>query len=523
MQTQHEQRTLTMPKLGMTMTEGTVVRWLLSEGARFEKGEPLVEVMTDKVNLEVEAPCTGQLLQILAGEGETLEVGAPLALLLAEGRDPAAAAAAATSAAASALAAAQRESSPSSSSTPTTVAVPPPTAASTPSSGQEAASEDARIASTPAAKREAALHAIDLRAVVAAGFEPPLTRDDVLAFMASQSAPATAERPDVRATPLARKMARDHQLDLAALAVQKRGEKVTRADVETALALRQQQEAVQSTLVDGATASVAATSTRPQASAAPTPVVTSAESEEAEVIPLSPARRLIGQRMLASVTTMPHIYLDLEIDMSEAERCRQHLAASLSAQGDEVPSLTAIIIRAVAAALRASPEVNATLDDSLGPGKEVIRRWRAVHIGVAVDTGQSLLTPVIRHADRQSLPELARNLRRLVEGARAGKLSPDDLSGATFTISNLGMYGIDTFHAIIPPGQSAILAVGKVTRRGVVVEERKDGPAEPTAHLEIRPVMKVSLSADHRVLDGATGSRFLQRCKQLLENPYLLL
>jgi pyruvate/2-oxoglutarate dehydrogenase complex dihydrolipoamide acyltransferase (E2) component len=519
MQTQHEQRTLTMPKLGMTMTEGTVVRWLLSEGARFEKGEPLVEVMTDKVNLEVEAPCTGQLLQILAGEGETLEVGAPLALLLAEGRDPAAAAAAATSAAASALAATQRESSPLSSSA--TAAGPAPAAASAPFSGEEAASNDARIASTPAAKREAALHAVDLRAVVAAGFEPPLTRADILAFVATQ--PAQQAGPDVRATPLARKMAREHQLDLAALAEQKRGEKVTRADIETALALRQRQEAPQSTLVDGATASVAATPARPQAPAAPTPVTPAEESEEAEVIPLSPARRLLGQRMLASVTTMPHIYLDLEIDMSEAERCRQSLAASLAAQGEEVPSLTAIIIRAVAAALRASPEVNATLDDSRGPGKEVIRRWRAVHIGVAVDTGQSLLTPVLRYADHQSLPELARNLRRLVEGARAGKLSPDDLSGATFTISNLGMYGIDTFHAIIPPGQSAILAVGKVTRRGVVVEARKDGPAEPTAHLEIRPVMKVSLSADHRVLDGATGSRFLQRCKQLLENPYLLL
>lgn len=485
MQTQHEQRTLTMPKLGMTMTEGTVVRWLLSEGARFEKGEPLVEVMTDKVALEVEAPCTGQLLQILAGEEETLAVGAPLALLLAEGRDPAAAAAAASSAAAAAVAPVQREERLSLSSP--AVDVPSSTAVSAPSSPREAEAptKETRIASTPAAKREAALQAVDLRAVVAAGFEPPLTRADILAFVATQ--PAQQAGPEVRATPLARKMAREHQVDLAALAEQKRGEKVTRADVETALAIRQQQETLQSTLDDGATASTAAARSRSQAPAAPTPVIAGEESEEAEVIPLSPARRLIGQRMLTSVTTMPHIYLDLEIDMSEAERCRQRLVASLSAQGEEVPSLTAIIIRAVAAALRASPEINATLDDSRGPGKEVIRRWRAVHIGVAVDTGQSLLTPVIRHADRQSLPELARTLRRLVEGARAGKLSPDDLTGATFTISNLGMYGIDTFHAIIPPGQSAILAVGKVTRRGVVIDDGPRGTAEQAARLEIRP------------------------------------
>nr|BBH93057.1 acetyltransferase component of pyruvate dehydrogenase complex [Thermogemmatispora argillosa] len=512
MQTQHEQRTLTMPKLGMTMTEGTVVRWLLSEGARFEKGEPLVEVMTDKVNLEVEAPCTGQLLQILAAEGETLEVGAPLAILLAEGRDPAASAAAAATTAA--IATASPTSAPAASGSGPTASAPAMPLPVPPAPREH---EERRIASTPAAKREAALQGVDLRAVAESGFALPLTRADVLAFVAAQREQPSG--PAVRATPLARKIAHEHQLDLAALAEQKGGEKVTRADVETALAARQSQESRAETLTNGAAAS------RSQAAAAPTPVVTPAESLEtdAEVIPLSPARRLIGQRMLTSVTTIPHIYLDLEIDMREAERCRRHLATDLVAQGEEAPSLTAIIIRAVAAALRSCPEVNATLDDSRGPGHEVIRRWRAVHIGVAVDTGQSLLTPVLRHADRQTLPELARNLRRLVDGARAGKLSPDDLTGATFTVSNLGMYGIDTFHAIIPPGQSAILAVGKVTRRGVVVEAGEDGQAEQAPRLEIRPIMKVSLSADHRVLDGATASRFLQRCKRLLENPYLLL
>ncbi|WP_376794554.1 dihydrolipoamide acetyltransferase family protein [Thermogemmatispora sp.] len=503
-QTQPEQRTLTMPKLGMTMTEGTVVRWLLGPGTHFEKGEPLVEVMTDKVNLEVEAPCTGQLLQILADEGETLPVGAPLALLAAEGRDPAAAAAAAASLPPSIQAAQPRPAAE------TRSALYP----SVPAPGQDDWEDrEERVASTPAAKREAALHAIDLRSIAQAGFPLPLTRADVLAFIERHQ--PDQDRSAVRATPLARKMAREHQLDLASLAEQKGGEKVTRADVETALALRQQQTTAQPSPGDRATAPL-----RPQAPTAPTPVAALAESEEAEVVPLSPTRRLIGQRMLASVTTIPHIYLDLEIDMSEAERCRQSLARSLAAQGEAAPSLTALIIRAVAAALRTHPEVNATLDDSGGPGKEVIRRWRAVHIGVAVDTGQALLTPVIRHADRQTLPELAGNLRRLVEGARAGKLSPDDLSGATFTISNLGMYGIDTFHAIIPPGQSAILAIGKVAQRGVVIA---DGPTSHSPRLEIRPIMKVSLSADHRVLDGATGSRFLQRCKLLLENPYLLL
>jgi pyruvate dehydrogenase E2 component (dihydrolipoamide acetyltransferase) len=139
-----------------------------------------------------------------------------------------------------------------------------------------------------------------------------------------------------------------------------------------------------------------------------------------------------------------------------------------------------------------------------------------VHIGIAVDTGQALVTPVIRNAHQQSLPVLSNELRRLTQAAHKGILTPDEMAGATFTVSNLGMYGIDTFHAIIAPGQGAILAVGKVTKRGVVVED------EQGERLEIRPIMKVSLSADHRILDGATGSRFLQQLKVFLEDPYLL-
>lgn len=247
----------------------------------------------------------------------------------------------------------------------------------------------------------------------------------------------------------------------------------------------------------------------------------SSAEEDSERIPLSPIRRLIGQRMQQSVTVAPHIYLDMEIDMTEAERCRQRIGHSLQAQGEPAPSLTAIIIRAVATALMHHPEVNATLDpwDTTkgNASKEAIRRWRNVHIGVAVDTERALLTPVIRNAQQQTIPMLARELRRLTEAARQNTLKPDEMANATFTISNLGMYGIDTFHAIIAPGQSAILAVGKVTKRGIVIED------EQGERLEIRPIMKVSLSADHRTLDGASGSRFLHRFKTFLEDPYLLL
>jgi pyruvate/2-oxoglutarate dehydrogenase complex dihydrolipoamide acyltransferase (E2) component len=364
------------------------------------------------------------------------------------------------------------------------------------------------VASTPAAKREAALHGVALHDVVQAGAIPPLHRVDVLAFVQSK------QTREVRATPLAQKIAQEHQIDLTALSTLKAGAKVTRADVEAHLASegalsnnahRRPVHEPSTPVVEGPTKML----TEQQ--------VDSQSSQESELIPLSPVRRLIGQRMLSSITTAPHIYLDTEIDMTEAERCRQRIGLRLKEQGEAVPSLTALLLRACAAALRSHPEVNATLEVGGYQGKDAIRRWHVVHIGVAVDTGQALLTPVIRNAHRQTLPELARELRRLTQAAREGILSPEEMANATFTISNLGMYGIDTFHAIIPPGQSAILAVGKTTKRGVVIEDAQG------ERLEIRPIMKVSLSADHRVLDGAGGSRFLQRLKAFLEDPYLLL
>jgi pyruvate/2-oxoglutarate dehydrogenase complex dihydrolipoamide acyltransferase (E2) component len=189
----------------------------------------------------------------------------------------------------------------------------------------------------------------------------------------------------------------------------------------------------------------------------------------------------------------------------------------MQAQGEPAPSLTALIVRAAAAAIVLNPTVNAVFEQGALQGKDAIRQRHAVHIAIAVDTEHALITPVIRDAHQLSLPAIARELRRLTVAARQETLAPDEVIGATFTISNLGMYDIDTFHAIIVPGQSAILAVGKVTKRGVVVEE------ENTARLEIHPVMKVSLSADHRVLDGASGSRFLHQLKVFLEDPYLLL
>lgn len=502
------EKPLTMPKLGMTMEEGTVERWLYHEGDVVEKGEPLLEVMTDKVSIEVEAPFTGRLVHILAQDGDTLPIGATLAMLL----DEAGAINRAPTDVPETESPRSVTPTQSPSSSNTTAGVPA-TENVNPAASADSVRTSTVVASTPAAKREAVLHNIDLHAVVQSGATPPLERADVLAFVQSQQ--DTASRPEtqqpihqpIRATPVAQRIATEHQIDLAALAERKQGEKVTRADVEAHLANGLEQLSTQTHPV----------SEQVQPSTAGISPVGDQHAEDSELIPLSPVRRLVGQRMLQSITTAPHIYLDTEIDMTEAERCRQRVGHNLEQQGEPMPSLTAILLRAVAAALVLHPEVNATLETGRQQGEDAIRRWRAVHIGVAVDTEQALLTPIIRNAHQQSLPALARELRRVTQAARQGKLKPEDMANATFTISNLGMYGIDTFHAIIAPGQSAILAVGKITKRGIVIE---DAAGE---RLEIRPVMKVSLSADHRILDGAGGSRFLQRVKIFLEDPYLLL
>ncbi len=489
-------KTVTMPKLGMTMEEGELLNWWYKEGEWVEKGEPLVEIMTDKVNIEFEAPFDGRLVRILAKEGDVLPVGSPIATI-----DHG------------------KEESSSSSTTRTSetheqrnepiASVAPVQEAQAPSVSSSLQS----IPSTPAAKRIAELQGIDLHAVYQS-VAHPLHLADLTAFMDSKKAnttqkqetsvqPQEAAQSTVRATPVAQRVAREYQVDLAEVAGNTNGRKVTRADIEAHLVEKTREVEQQ------------------QAPTSPTPnvstLVPKQVDDESDLLPISSIRRLIGQRMVQSITTAPHIYLDTEIDMTEAERCRQRVGKSLKEKGLPAPSVTAILVQAVTKALLLHPEVNATLETSEGPRKESIRQWRNVHIGIAVDTERTLLTPVIRNAHTQSLQQLSQSLRQITQAARDGSIRPDDLSGATFTISNLGMYGIDTFHAIIAPGQSAILAVGKVTKRTIVIEENGSD------RIEIRPMMKVSLSADHRVLDGASGSRFLQQFKRFLEDPYLLL
>jgi pyruvate dehydrogenase E2 component (dihydrolipoamide acetyltransferase) len=226
-----------------------------------------------------------------------------------------------------------------------------------------------------------------------------------------------------------------------------------------------------------------------------------------EVLPLTGPRKIIAERMTYSAFTAPHITLTLSVDMSEAARLRSHLLASIEQRTGLRLSFTAILARAAASALPRHPYLNASLN-----GDEIVL-WEDVHLGIATSIEDYLIVPVIREAQTKDLEQFVADLGDLVERARAKRLTPSEMTGGTFTISNLGMFGIESFTAIINPPESAILAVGQIV----------DTPRDVDGQIELRPTMHLTLSADHRIVDGAAGARFLADLKATLENPYLLI
>ena len=296
------------------------------------------------------------------------------------------------------------------------------------------------------------------------------------------------EPPKVRASPLARHIAREHELDLATLQGSGPQGRVIRADVEAALAAR----------------------AAPAAPAAPAlvPAAGAAGPEEVERVPLSAMRRTIARRLAESTRTIPHFFLTRTVDATELMALRRQLVQRLEAAGDETRiSLNDLVVKAAALALVRVPEVNVSFSE------EALVRHRRVHVGIAVALDEGLIVPVLRDADQKSLGQLSREARALVAQARAGQLAPAEYTGGTFTVSNLGMYGIEQFQAVINPPEAAILAVGAVPRQ----------PVEHEGQMALRERMTLTISIDHRAVDGATGARYLQELKQLLEEPYLLL
>ena len=406
-----------MPALGVAQEKGTLLNWLKAEGQSVTKGEPLMEVETDKATVEIEAPASGILTNVTASVGDEVPVGNRIALILAPGETATPAAVQDPHPLPKGEGISQSRPLPqrketgegrTGTSTPTP---PAETAAST-------ASDGGRLLASPAAKRIAREKGIDLATLHGSGPEGSIIAEDVLRAAAGETSPH----------------------------VEPSGAKV--------------------------------------------------------VVPLSPMRRIVGQRMTQSKQTAPHFYVSMDIDMTAVSRLR----AEWKDRGENsVPSINDFILHTCARALKDFPSLNSTYTE------QGIMMHADINIGTAVALEEGLVVPVIRNADRLSLVELVGQSRELIEKAQKKKLFPLDYEGGTFTVSNLGMFGADSFIAIINPPQCAILAVGRVAPRVVA-----EGDA-----IAIRSLMTATLSADHRVVDGAVAARFLQEVRRLLERPDL--
>ena len=451
-----------MPKGSDTMTEGKVLKWLKREGDQVSTGDTLLEIETDKVDMEVEAMGNGVLRKILMDAGKVAPVGELLAVIAKPDEDISALLESAVA--------------------PAATTVPPPALAPgatvsppLPPSPPPLATGEATPPAVPAPSGE----------WVATGPQP--------------SAPAAAAGSRVLASPLARRMAREMGLDLARVTGTGPGGRIVREDVERTTTLFAAARAPRAAAA-ATEAPAPATKPAPALLRRPAPVPAGPEYYDE---PLSSMRKVIATRLVESKAPVPHFYLTIEVDMRRA----QELRASANLLDPELKlSYNDLLVKACAAALRQHPEVNASFQG------ESIRYHNRVHIAVAVAVEGGLITPVIRDCDRKSLPDISREAKDLVARARNRKLSPDEYVGSTFSVSNLGMMGIEEFAAVINPPEGAVLAVGAVMEKPVVVD----------GHVAVGLRCRVTLSCDHRVVDGATGAQFLQTLKQILENPVYL-
>ena len=308
-----------------------------------------------------------------------------------------------------------------------------------------------------------------------------------------------SEPGKVRATPVARRMAEAQGIDLSKVAGRGPQGRIHKADI---LAFQESQTSVEPPGVLAATP--AAISVPPAGPSAPIPLP---DARQKQVVPISGPRKIIAERMAYSAFTAPHINLSLRVDMTEAIRLRERVLEPLQNQTGQRVSFTAILARAVASVLPRHPYLNASLSD----GNIIL--WDDIHLGIATSMDENLIVPVIREAQNKSLGQIVTALADLTERARNRRLKPTEMTGSTFTISNLGMFGIESFNAIINPPEAAILAVGKMV----------DTPVAQDGQIVLRPLMEVTACADHRIADGATVARFLAELKTTLENPYLLI
>ena len=442
-----------MEALSPTMEEGRLVEWRKQEGETVAVGDVLAEVETDKAVMELVARVGGVLLRHTVAAGQTVPVSSPVAL----------------------------------------IGQPGETAPAAGGNGAGGAKTAAPAPARPAATAKPA--------------EPPRPTAPAPAPAPAAPAPTTAPVPTltsappalpgrVRASPLARKIAQEQGLDLRAVQGSGPEGRIVLRDLEAARPARPARPPAP------AAAPAAAGAPAPVTGASPVAVrpIPLAPGEPFADVPLSQMRKTIARRLVQSIGPVPTFYLTTEVDVERLWEAREAMLAA----GSEVKvSFNDIIIKAAATALRQHPACNAWWQD------DHIRYWSEVHVGMAVAIEDGLITPVIRHADRKTLREIAAEARDLAAKARDRRLTAEEYTGATFSISNLGMLDIDEFTAVINPPEAGILAVGRIAAR----------PVEHGGAVALRRRMRLTMSCDHRVIDGATGARFLQTLKGMLENP----
>lgn len=402
---------VTMPKLGLTMKEGIVVKWLKKEGEPVEKGEAILEIETEKIYTTVEAPASGMLYKRVAPEGAVVPVAGLVAVIAKPGEE-----------------------------------VPP------------------------------------IEEVIAKAEIPPTVPVTEKAEEIEKPPAVPVPKERIKISPLAKKIAKEHKIDVTKIKGTGPGGRIVKKDVLEAIE---------------------------KARATPAPVAPSAVEpvKVAEVIPMTGVRKTIAERLSQSYRSAVHATVMTEVDMTESVKLRQRLLPEIKKKTGASLTYTAMIVKAVAIALGDYPLLNSTLD---GDQIQIIEDIN-VGVGVAIEGG--LIVPVVRNADKKSLTEIAQCLEELIEKARKRLLSLEEVTGGTFTITNLGMFGVHTFVPIINPPETAILGVGTIDEKPIVINEK----------IEIRSRMNLSLVFDHRVLDGAEAARFLQTLEKNLENPSTLL
>ena len=455
-----------MPRLSDTMQEGAISTWRKQPGDTVAAGDVLVEIETDKAVMEYEAYQAGTLAEILVPEGRSADIGAPIALLDDGAGGP---------------------------------------APSVPAAGQNVSPEREQLAPPGTTAPSAPA-------------PPPAAASPAVSGSAGDGSVNGGGRQV--ASPLVRKLARENHLDLSHVTGSGPGGRIIRADISHLLgagpsaappALAPSAPAVPAAPAGTPSASAVPAAPVPAGSAATVPAAPDADDARGtRGVPLSQVRRVIARRLSASAREIPHFYVTAAADAQALMDLRATLNAQLTEAGRAKVSVNDLLIRACALALREHPEVNVSYG---GDESSVMLVHDRVNVGVAVAAESGLIVPVIRDADTKTVTQLGAEARKLVALAAERKLTPAQTSGGTFTVSNLGMYGVEHFTAIINPPESAILAVGATTREPAVVRDT----------LEPRYRLRYTMSVDHRVIDGALAAKFLQTLTSLIEHPWMII